>query len=110
MNLKKWCRACLYFFKENFLSLGLFLSIFVILLLGLSTTQNESNQEGLRIVEESITRSVVSCYAIEGFYPSSLEYLQEYYGLSIDESKYYVQYTIFASNIMPVVTVIEVES
>lgn len=108
MNLQKWCSAIWHFLKEHFVSLGLFLGVFVVLIFGLGTAQAESSQEGLRIVEESIARSVVSCYSIEGFYPANLAYLQEHYGLVIDESKYFVQYTIFASNIMPVVTVIEV--
>lgn len=108
MKLQNWCSALLYFLKENFLSLGLFVGIFLILLFGLSSAQEGSDQEGLRIVEESISRSIVSCYAIEGMYPQDVAYLQENYGLVIDESKYYVQYEVFASNIMPEVTVIEV--
>ena len=108
MKLQKWCSVLLYFFKENVISIVLFVGIFAILLFGLSTTQEGSSQEGLRIVEESISRSIVSCYAIEGQYPSDLAYLQDNYGLSIDESKYYVRYEVFATNIMPEVTIIEV--
>ncbi len=31
--------------------------------------------------------AVVSCYAVEGSYPESLNTLQEHYGVRIDESK-----------------------
>ena len=53
---------------------------------------------------------MVSCYAIEGAYPESFDYLKENYNLYIDEDKYSVQYMVFASNIMPTVTIIEVGS
>lgn len=96
------------FLKENLLSLGLFVAVLGILLYGLETTKTSSAQERLRIVEDSISHSIISCYAIEGIYPESIAYLKENYGLSIDESRYYVQYSAFASNVLPVVTVIEV--
>lgn len=108
MNIGTWLSIIGAFLKEHLLSLGLFLAIFAIFLTGLNSTQEESRQEGLRIVEESISRSIVTCYSIEGIYPDGLAHLQENYGLVIDESKYYVQYEVFASNIMPQVTVIEV--
>ncbi|MFI3312403.1 MAG: hypothetical protein R3Y62_00810 [Eubacteriales bacterium] len=108
MKLQNWSRGIYLFFKEHILSLGLFLAILVILVVGLHTAQAESDAEGLRIAQDSIRRSIVSCYAIEGIYPADLDYLKTNYGLSIDESKYYVQYVVFASNIMPDVTVMEV--
>ncbi len=108
MGQSKWSGIVATFLKENILSLVLFGAVVGIMLYGLEVTKVSSAQERLRIVEESITRCVVSCYAIEGIYPESLDYLEQYYGLRIDESQYYVNYSIFASNIMPVVTVIEV--
>jgi hypothetical protein len=47
----------------------------------------------------------VECYALEGRYPENVEYLIEHYNISVDESKYYVYYNVFASNIMPDITV-----
>ncbi len=108
MKLQKWGSALACFLKENVLSLGLFVGVLVILLYGLQSAQVESKEEELRIVKESIIRSIVTCYSIEGSYPADLTHLQENYGLSIDERKYAVQYMVFASNIMPDVTVIEV--
>lgn len=109
MKRKTW-QPFLNFLKEHLLSFALFCGVFFILLFGLDNAQTESQQESLRIVEESITRTIVSCYAIEGMYPANLAYLQENYGLAVDESRYFVDYQIFASNIMPTVTVIEVIS
>ncbi len=68
------------------------------------STQRMSNSvagESLQISEKAVRRALVTCYALEGSYPSTFEYLEENYGLSIDHSKYIVDYDCFASNIMP---------
>ena len=66
----------------------------------------ERNHETLR---KAIARGCVQCYAIEGRYPPSVEYLEENYGVQIDHDKYNVFYDGFASNIMPEITVILAE-
>jgi len=56
-----------------------------------------------------ILHSAVACYAAEGIYPPTLEYLEEHYGIQVDREQYTVMYEIFASNLMPDVTVLENE-
>ena len=51
-------------------------------------------------MEQALRRSCVACYAAEGRYPPDLEYLQE---------RYTVIYDIFAPNLMPDITVLELE-
>lgn len=69
--------------------------------------QDRSEKSGN--TEKAITRACIQCYAIEGRYPPSVEYLEENYGIQIDHDKYNVFYDGFASNIMPEITVIPVE-
>lgn len=78
-----------------------------IIVYGLRQTEESSKAEGLRILEDSIQRSVVISYAIEGRYPDSIEYIEKNYGIRIDRTKYAVFYSIFASNLFPDITVIE---
>ncbi len=59
--------------------------------------ENLSKEAAYGIIE----KSVMQCYASEGSYPANLEYLQEHYGLILDEEKYIYEYNIFASNVMP---------
>ena len=49
----------------------------------------------------------IQCCSIEGNYPQDLDYLNEYYGLQIDETKYIVVYKALGSNVMPQVDVLE---
>ena len=51
----------------------------------------------------------MACYAAEGVYPPTLSYLEEHYGLQIDEERYTVHYSAFAENLMPDITVLENE-
>lgn len=76
-------------------------------LTALSNLDSGRQEEGKLRLEEAIRRSAVACYAVEGIYPPDLEYLQQYYGLQIDESKYLVVYEAFAENLMPDITVLE---
>lgn len=56
-------------------------------------------------VKNSVMSSVAQCYALEGSYPRDLNYLQENYGLQLDNDKYIYHYEKFASNILPDVQV-----
>ncbi len=94
--------------KGHLLSIILFATIFGLFLWGLGDAEINSKAEEKRVLEESIRRAVVSCYALEGNYPQNIEYIEDNYGIKIDEKKYYVQYNIFATNIMPEITVLEV--
>lgn len=91
----------------------LFAVIFAVVLgfvmTGLTQADESSNSEGLRVAANSINRAVINCYASEGIYPPTFEYIKEHYGVSIDEDKYVVHYEIFASNIMPNITVLRYE-
>lgn len=93
--------------KEYSLSLCLFFAVGGFVLFGLHQAKTVQQQEALRIAKESILRGAIRCYALEGVYPPSYDYLKENYGIQIDEEKYTVFYDIFASNMMPDVTVIE---
>lgn len=68
-----------------------------------------SQEEGIRVLDRSLRRTAVACYAAEGFYPPDVAYMQTHYGLQYDEERYYVHYEIFASNLMPDITVVEKE-
>jgi uncharacterized membrane protein YfbV (UPF0208 family) len=99
-------------FAGRFLPYLVFIIVFSLVLVfvitGLNQASESSASEGLRIAENSIHRAVINCYASEGIYPPSFEYLKEHYGISVDENKYVVHYTIFASNIMPDITVLQI--
>ena len=74
---------------------------------GLSNLTAGRTEEDKAQLEQALRRSAVACYAAEGIYPPDLAYLKEHYGLQIDEERYTVIYEVFASNLMPDITVLE---
>ena len=67
-------------------------------------------QEGRQQLETALRRAAVACYATEGVYPPTLDYLTEHYGIQIDRNRYSVFYEIFAENLMPQITVLVKET
>ena len=70
--------------------------------------RSDSTSAAENAIEQAILRTAMQCYAVEGVYPPSLEYMQENYGLQVNTSDYYVIYDAFASNQMPDVRVVAV--
>ena len=60
----------------------------------------------LSLAEGGVRRAAVECYALEGFYPRTLDYLVENYGVTADDSRYVISYQYVASNLMPDITVL----
>lgn len=58
-------------------------------------------------LEKSLKRAAASCYGAEGVYPATLEDLLKKCPLAVDLDRYTVHYEIFASNLMPEITVLE---
>ena len=85
------------------------LAVLLIFMSALSNLQEGRIREGRQQLEDAVRRSAVACYAAEGIYPPNLEYLEEHYGIQVDRERYTVMYEIFASNLMPDVTVLENE-
>ena len=83
------------------------LAVMGAMVFALRQAEESSRAEGLRILEDSIRHAVVKNYAVEGRYPESIAYIEENFGINIDWTKYIVHYRIFASNILPEVSVIE---
>ena len=61
--------------------------------------------KAMQALEDAARRAAVSCYASEGSYPDTLDYLIEHYGLQLDD-RYALHYDVFASNLAPDITAV----
>ena len=68
-----------------------------------------NEDEQAELLRDALEQALVSCYAAEGRYPQSLDYLELHYGVRIDRARYVVAYEAFADNIRPRVRVIPME-
>lgn len=82
-------------------SLLAFFIILAILLFGFDHTVNEFDGQDLKRMEDAIAKAVNTCYSIEGFYPSSLDYLEENYHLLVNQDHYQIHYEWIADNVRP---------
>ena len=74
---------------------------------GITVTADRTRVQEKQSLEEALRRDIVTCYALEGVYPESLDYLKEHYGLTYNEDRYIVNYEVLGSNLMPDVTVMD---
>ena len=82
--------------------------LWVVLFSRLAVYMNsQSSKEQKEGLETAIERDITTCYALEGSYPPDLQYMKDHYGLSYDESLFFVDYRPVASNIRPSYIIIE---
>lgn len=81
--------------------------ILLCFLTSLADISSGHSQEDKQRLEDTLHRAAMACYAIEGFYPPDLNYLEERYGIQINRQKYTVSYIPIAENLMPDITVLE---
>ncbi|MCL2817072.1 MAG: hypothetical protein FWD39_01630 [Clostridiales bacterium] len=96
-------------FKSGFGGIVFSLLVFAVLLgflfFAVGDADKSSDLKQREFLLRALRNAAISCYAIEGHYPARLEYLEEHYGVVIDHDKYIVDYEIFSSNIMPVISI-----
>lgn len=72
---------------------------------GIRVLSAHSVQESAELLEKNLKRAAVECYAIEGGYPESIRYLEQNYGIYVDEEQYVVHYEYVGANLPPDISV-----
>ena len=90
-----------------FLSAAVFIVIALIFIQGIDSISTGTKRRQRESLENALMRSVTHCYALEGAYPVTLDYLKEHYGLTYDEDRFFVDYQVIGANILPDVMIIE---
>ena len=79
---------------ETILTITLICACFIFLIPGLANVRANREIEALRIERLALDKAIRQCYAIEGSFPGSLEYLERYYGLSVDRNRFEYVFSI----------------
>ncbi len=74
---------------------------------GVQKMEKGQQAESVKQLDSSIRKAVLTCYATEGVYPPTVDYLKQNYGIQIDEERFAVFYEVFGDNIMPEITIVE---
>lgn len=91
------------------ISVVFFVVIVLIVVLGIKNVSSAAGTEQAKITEQAVRRAAVQCYAIEGYYPPTIQYLKEHYGLILDTDRYVYHYRSIGSNLMPEIKVFPAE-
>ena len=101
-------------YKRSFLgvivSLAAFALCIVIFAFGLQNVFTRSREENFKATKEAIDRAITNCYAIEGRYPSNVDYLVEHYMVIINEEKFRVSFQSIGANIRPTFELVDIQS
>jgi competence protein ComGC len=82
--------------------------LLIIILVSFQSVEKVSNSEDRSAaIEKVIMKAAVQCYALEGSYPPSVDYLKDNYGIILDESQYFYFYDTNGANIAPTIQVIK---
>lgn len=73
---------------------------------GVAGMGQAGDENGAKIALRALERGAAMCYAAEGYYPPSLDYLCGNYGVQVDREQYIIRYEAFASNQFPEIAVI----
>ena len=74
---------------------------------GIESLSSSTQKRQKESLENALIRNITYCYAVEGSYPESLDYLKEHYGLTYDEDRFFVDYQVIGANILPDITIVE---
>lgn len=88
-------------------SIAIFVVVMAGFIYGVTNISKSNIMNEKEILSEALQRDIVHCYAVEGMYPPSLQYIEDHYGLIYDKKKFIVNYVNEGSNITPSVIIIE---
>lgn len=83
----------------------IFLFVACVAWFGLIDAQQSSATKDTQRVKQAIQKAALTCYSMEGSYAKDLAYLQEHYGLYLEEDAYFIQYRYQGQNLMPDISV-----
>lgn len=87
-------------------TVAVFLAMVLLVMFVVTRVDERSGEEQTKTLEDALLRATLTCYAVEGRYPMSVEYLKANYGIVYDEEKYIVSMDAFALNLLPNIRVL----
>lgn len=105
MNRFKQKRSSSHLVRRTIATAAVFCLLAAAMLFGVKEVQKSAGESQVDSLRLAILRSAVHCYAMQGAYPESLDYIREHYGITWNPKRYIVDYEVTGSNLMPDVTV-----
>lgn len=106
MKRFKTAKSNMYSYRSLIISIVLFLTVIILFYWGIRSLSDNTEEKEMHFLQNALNQSVTQCYAVEGFYPESLAYLEEHYHITYDRDRFFIDYQPQGENIFPVITII----
>jgi len=93
--------------KLMYVSLILVIALIFIYLSNIDGFWEGKQEKSTKSIEEAVKKMALECYALEGSFPPSVEYLKENYGLIVNDNAYFYHYQANGSNMPPDIRVMK---
>ena len=93
--------------KLMYVSLILVIALIFICLSNIDGFWEGKQEKSTKSIEEAVKKMALECYALEGSFPPSVEYLKENYGLIVNNDAYFYHYQANGSNMPPDIRVMK---
>jgi len=107
MRLKRFDKNKKLYISPIVLTAAVFAAFIIIFIYAVSRVESRNTDREDDILRRALERDIIHCYAIEGFYPPSLDYIIENYGLIYDKDAYIVDYRPIGNNMYPNFSIIK---
>lgn len=94
--------------NKSFVSISAFVIMIIVFLFAINYTSQNALSRQEEALSDALERDIIMCYAQNGYYPPSLDYIKEHYGLIYDTDYFLVNYQPVAENICPNFSVIRI--
>lgn len=105
--MKRFSRKKKLHIKTSWITAFVFAIFISILMVSIASIGSRNTDRQEETLANALERDIMHCYALEGFYPPSLSYIEQHYGLVYDKDKYIVDYRPVANNIYPNIAIIK---
>jgi len=92
--------------RKNYLAYFITPVVLVVFFLLINTVSSNTVGKQEESLRKALDRDIIHCYAVSGYYPPSLEYIEVHYALNYNHDLFTIDYHTFGSNIKPEYTIL----
>ena len=93
--------------KLMYASIILIIAFIFICIINIDGFWDGKQEKSTKSIEDAVRKMALECYALEGSFPPSVEYLKENYGLIVNNDAYFYHYQANGSNMPPDIKVMK---
>ena len=86
------------------------LAIMAMVYVGIQQAGESGEAEGVRLLEEALMRVAIHSYAVNGYFPATVDYIIDNFAVYVDRTRFVVHYVVFAENMLPDIRVFPINN